>query len=51
MKIKKITKLLEKQLLSSKKELKTQIYKVLKHDISLPVELIDDFHKDAQIMI
>ena len=37
---------------SEKKELEnSNLIKCLKHDISLPVELIDDFHKDAQIMI
>ena len=37
---------------SEKKELeKSNLIKCLKHDISLPVESIDDFHKDAQNMI
>ena len=37
---------------SEKKELEnSNLIKCLKHDISLPVELIDNFHKDAQIMI
>ena len=37
---------------SEKKELESSnLIKCLKHDISLPVESIDSFHKDAQIMI
>ena len=37
---------------SEKKELEnSNLIKCLKHDISLPVESIDSFHKDAQIMI
>jgi len=37
---------------SEKKELESSnLIKCLKHDISLPVESIDNFHKDAQIMI
>ena len=37
---------------SEKKELESSnLIKCLKHDISLPVEAIDNFHKDAQIMI
>ncbi len=37
---------------SEKKELEnSNLIKCLKHDISLPIESIDDFHKDAQIMI
>ncbi len=37
---------------SEKKELeKSNLIKCLKHDISLPIESIEDFHKDAQKMI
>ncbi len=37
---------------SEKKELeKSNLIKCLKHDISLPIEAIDDFHKEAQNMI
>jgi len=37
---------------SEKKELEnSNLIKCLKHDISLPVESIDDFHKEAQKMI
>ena len=37
---------------SEKKELEnSNLIKCLKHDISLPIELIDNFHRDAQIMI
>ena len=37
---------------SEKKELeKSDLIKCLKHDISLPVESIDEFHNDAQNMI
>ena len=37
---------------SEKKELESSnLIKCLKHDISLPVESINNFHKDAQIMI
>ena len=37
---------------SEKKELEnSNLIKCLKHDISLPVESIDNFHKDAQNMI
>ena len=37
---------------SEKKELqKSNLIKCLKHDISLPIESIEDFHKDAQNMI
>ncbi len=37
---------------SEKKELEnSNLIKCLKHDISLPVESIDNFHKDAQVMI
>ena len=37
---------------SEKKELEnSNLIKCLKHDISLPVESIENFHKDAQVMI